>query len=92
MIEHPPTPPPEPPPPAASPPRNPRARSPLYRTVLSIAVASIVAAWLPFSVLYISALSKHAHTVATVKPAPQTASPTGAQPATQPAPVTTRTS
>ena len=32
-----------------------RGRS-LYRTVLSLAVAAVVAAWLPFSVLYVTAL------------------------------------
>lgn len=32
-------------------------RRPLYRTVLSLAVAALVAAWLPFTVFYVSALS-----------------------------------
>ena len=68
------------------------ARSPLYRSVLSIAIASIVAAWLPFSVLYIGALSKHTQAVANVKAVPRTASPASAQPAAQLSPVTTRTS
>jgi hypothetical protein len=68
------------------------ARPPLYRTVLSIAVAALVAASLPFSVLYINALSKHAQAVANVKAAAQTASPTRTEPASQPTPVTTRTS
>jgi hypothetical protein len=34
-----------------------RRRS-LYRTVLSLAIAALVAAWLPFSVLYVTALNK----------------------------------
>lgn len=86
MTDHPPTASPTPPT------RKAPARSPLYRTVLSIAVAALVAAWLPFSVLYISALSKHAQTVANAKPAPQTASPSSVQQAAQPTPVTTRAS
>jgi hypothetical protein len=86
MTDHPPTASP------TSPTRKAPARSPLYRTVLSIAVAALVAAWLPFSVLYISALSKHAQAVASVKSTPQTAAPAGTQPAAQLAPVTTRTS
>ena len=36
---------------------NPPARRPLYRTVLSLAVAAVVAAWLPFSVFYVTALN-----------------------------------
>jgi len=52
-------------------------RKPLYRTVLGIAVASLVAAWLPFSVLYIGALSRHAQAVATAAALPAPA----AQPA-----------
>ena len=35
---------------------TPPARKPLYRTVLSLAVAALVAAWLPFTVFYVSAL------------------------------------
>lgn len=31
-------------------------RPPLYRTVLSLAVAALVAAWLPFTVFYVTAL------------------------------------
>jgi hypothetical protein len=39
----------------------PRRRGPsLYRAVLSIAVAALVAAWLPFSVMYLDALNKRA--------------------------------
>jgi hypothetical protein len=37
--------------------KNAPARRPLYRTVLSLAVAALVAAWLPFSVFYVTALS-----------------------------------
>jgi hypothetical protein len=34
------------------------ARRPLYRTVLSLAVAALVAAWLPFTVFYVTALHR----------------------------------
>lgn len=43
-----------------------RRRASLYRRVLSIAVAAVVAAWLPFSVLYVSALGNRAATVSAV--------------------------
>jgi hypothetical protein len=46
--------------------KNAPARRPLYRTVLSLAVAAVVAAWLPFTVFYVTALSH--------KPAAQVAS------------------
>lgn len=36
---------------------NAPARRPLYRTVLSLAVAALVAAWLPFTVFYVTALN-----------------------------------
>ena len=42
------------------------ARPSLYRRVLSLGVAAIVAAWLPFSVMYISALNRHATPVVAV--------------------------
>jgi hypothetical protein len=58
-----------------------RQRRSLYRTVLSLAIAAIAATWLPFSFLYINALSKHAATVAAT-PATVTATPA------RPAPVT----
>jgi hypothetical protein len=58
----------------------------LYRTVLSLAVAAIVAAWLPFSVLYISAQSNRAAVSAISAPA------AGRQAAGTVAPVTTRVS
>jgi hypothetical protein len=45
---------------------NAPTRRPLYRTVLSLAVAAVVAAWLPFTVFYVTALSH--------KPAAQVAS------------------
>ena len=48
-----------------------RRRLSLFRMVLSIAVAALVAAWLPFSVLYVSAMTKHVVTVATA-PSPAT--------------------
>jgi hypothetical protein len=43
-----------------------RRRASLYRRVLSLAVAAVVAAWLPFSVLYVNALSNRAATVSAV--------------------------
>ncbi len=36
---------------------NARARRPLYRTVLSLTVAALIAAWLPFTAFYVSALN-----------------------------------
>lgn len=33
-----------------------RTRQPLYRTLLSLAIAALVAAWLPFTVFYVTAL------------------------------------
>jgi hypothetical protein len=68
-----------------------RRRPSLYRTVLSLGIAAIAATWLPFSFLYINALSHHATTVSTTQTlhtAPVTAGP---QAATL-TPVTTRTS
>lgn len=48
-------------------PTNPRrhARS-LYRTVLSLAIAAVVAAWLPFTAMYVTALHKPAASVAAI--------------------------
>lgn len=69
-----------------------RRRPPLYRTVLGIAVAALVAAWLPFSILYINALSKHSAVVAKAGSAPQTVTASTGHPAQSLAPVTTRTS
>lgn len=43
-----------------------RRRRSLYRSVLSVAVAAIVAAWLPFSVMYVTALHKHSTTVSAI--------------------------
>lgn len=45
--------------------RQRRPRS-LYRRVLSLGVAAIVAAWLPFSVMYVSALHRPPAAVTTV--------------------------
>ncbi len=42
------------------------ARPSLYRRVLSLGVAAVVAAWLPFSVMYITALNRHATPVIAV--------------------------
>ena len=74
-----------------------RQRRSLYRTVLSLGIAAIAATWLPFSFLYINALSKHAATVTATPATPATpaahssgavAAPAAAALAT----VTTRTS
>ena len=66
-----------------------RRRPSLYRTVLSIGIAAIVAAWLPFSILYIDALSKHA---AAVNATTRTAAVSTGHGTTAVTPVTTRTS
>jgi hypothetical protein len=76
--------------PPKAPARGARRHPSLYRTVLSLGIAAIVAAWLPFSFLYINALSNR---VATVKATtPQAASAPAGHPATTLTPVTTRTS
>jgi hypothetical protein len=59
--------------------------------VLSLGIAAIVAAWLPFSVLYINALSNRVATVNATSTL-HTASTTASHPATTLTPVTTRTS
>ncbi|HEX5194359.1 MAG TPA: hypothetical protein VFW09_16290 [Solirubrobacteraceae bacterium] len=51
--------------PTATSKRQSRRRS-LYRHVLSLAVAAIVAAWLPFSVMYVSAVHRPPAPVATL--------------------------
>jgi hypothetical protein len=72
--------------------RSPRRRPSLYRTVLSIAVAALIAAWLPFSVLYVTAVHNHAQAVAASKPTTQGPA-SGSGHAAQPlASVKTRTS
>jgi cytoskeletal protein RodZ len=53
-----------------------RGRPSLYRTVLSLGIAAIVAAWLPFSVFYVSALNKRATTVTAVSAPHSTAGAT----------------
>lgn len=46
---------------------NPRRHArPLYRTVLSLAIAAVVAAWLPFSVMYVTALHKRPASVTAI--------------------------
>jgi hypothetical protein len=77
--------------PPKAPARGARRRASLYRTVLSLGIAAIVAAWLPFSVLYINALSNRVATVRATSPL-TTASAPARQPATTLTPVTTRTS
>jgi len=75
-----------------------RRKPALHRTVLGIVVAALVAAWLPFSILYIDALSRHTAVVTTTTvPAIQSApsSPTttsGGAAASAPTAVTTRVS
>ena len=84
-----------------------RRRPSLYRTVLAVAVAALLAAWLPFSVMYVSALQKRTavaavtwkagHRVVTTKTSGgqvvQTAAKSSASKPVQTAvPVTTRTS
>jgi hypothetical protein len=63
----------------------------LYRTVLSLGIAAIAATWLPFSFLYINALSKRATTVTATRTL-HTASAGAVPQATTLATVTTRTS
>ena len=70
-----------------------RRRLSLYRTVLSVAVAALVAAWLPFSVLYVNAVTKHAVTVATARgPATLTAGASSGQTVPSVTPVITHVS
>lgn len=86
MIEHPPT---------ANRPtdmRSGRRRRSLYRTILGIAIAAIIAAWLPFSVLYVTAVNKHAQIALATKPTAQGATSSSGRPAQPLASVTTRTS
>jgi hypothetical protein len=84
---------------APSTPSKPRARQrrSLYRTVLSLGIAAIAATWLPFSFLYINALSKHAATVTATSATPATPAAPSSGAAARPAAatlatVTTRTS
>lgn len=71
-----------------------RQRRSLYRTVLSLGIAAIAATWLPFSFLYINALSKHAATVTAIPatPAAHSSGAVAAPAAAALATVTTRTS
>jgi hypothetical protein len=94
-------------PPIATMPRT-RGRPSLYRTVLGVAVAAVLAAWLPFTVMYVNALDhrtaavavtwKSGHPVLTTKTSGgqtvQAAAPpsSAAQPAQTPVSVTTRSS
>ena len=68
-----------------------RRRRSVYRTVLSLGVAAIVAAWLPFSMLYINALSNRS-AAASVSGTPSVQISSAGHPATTRTPVTTRTS
>jgi hypothetical protein len=58
--------------------------------VLGIAVAALVAAWLPFSILYVNAVTKHAIAAAKLSAAPKTSA--ARRPAQALTPVTTRVS
>jgi hypothetical protein len=46
--------------------RTSRRRPSLYRTVLSLGIAAVVAAWLPFSMFYITALNKRVTNVSAI--------------------------
>ena len=46
--------------------RTGRRRPSLYRTVLSLGIAAVVAAWLPFSMFYITAVNKRATPVSAI--------------------------
>ena len=75
------------PPPKSSAPRRGRRR--VYRTALGIALAALLAAWLPFSIFYVNALTHHALVVATKSgPVLRTTASGAVQPAQpgQPAP------
>ncbi|HUO71131.1 MAG TPA: hypothetical protein VMU39_10165 [Solirubrobacteraceae bacterium] len=88
----------------STPPRA-RRRSSLLRTVLGVAIAAVLAAWLPFTVMYVTALErrtaavavtwKSGHAVLTTKTSGgqtiQTAAP-ASQPTQTPVSVTTRSS
>lgn len=75
-------------PPTPSARRSGRRRPSFHVTVLSLAIAAIAATWLPFSVLYISALSQRTAAPAAIT---TTYGPGGAT-ASHGATVTTRTS
>jgi hypothetical protein len=68
-----------------------RRRPSLYRTVLGLGIAAIVAAWLPFSGLYINALSKRVATLNATSTLHMVSTSAGHS-ATTLTPVTTRTS
>lgn len=46
--------------------RTSRRRASLWRTVLSLGIAAVVAAWLPFSMFYITALNKRGTNVSAI--------------------------
>lgn len=64
----------------------------LHRTVLSLSVAALLAAWLPFSVIYINALTTRVSVVAKPGFATQGNGASTGHSAHALAPVTTRTS
>ena len=69
-----------------------RRRPQLYRTVLGLAVATLLAAWLPFSILYINALTKHAVAVASAGSGARVVNVSGSHATHTAPPITTRTS
>jgi hypothetical protein len=69
-----------------------RRRPQLYRTLLGMAVAALLAAWMPFSILYINALTKHAVAVATAGSGARVVNVTSRHATHAAAPITTRTS
>jgi hypothetical protein len=71
--------------------RGNRRRS-LYRMVLSLAVAALLAASLPFSVIYVNAVVTRASLAAKPSHVVQSSGATTGQPVHALAPVTTRTS
>ena len=74
-------------------PRGGAPRPSLYRCVVSLGIAAIVATWLPFSFLYINALSKSPAAISAPQ-LTQSSTPThsGVTHLAALAPVTTRTS
>jgi len=77
---------------STNPPATRRRRPQLYRTLLGVAVAALLAAWLPFSLLYINALTKHAVAVATAGAGARVVNVASRHATHIAAPITTRTS
>ena len=73
-------------------PRGGAPRPSLYRYVVSLGIAAIVATWLPFSFLYINALSKSPAAISAPQLAQSSTTHAGVTHIATLAPVTTRTS